>query len=1107
MGIANHFPVFEPDQVLTNTHLNELFHYLDGQSRLSRCKLIGSGIVCGLEITYDDKAIKISKGCALTSQGFLVMLCEDSYTHYVSYTAPVLPKNLQFIRQCGNAATDNIPFYNYKAEAGLLQLIALHVEETPPEGSIALSQVPKSQLDEYAIVLFLEAEELNLKNCDTNDCNDKGSRIDFEVKALLVKKALLDSIPEIPERPFNQQGLPLIELKRYHVPQVRNIGTATGILEAFSDQADDNTLQRLGETLKICYEHYSVLVKDEIENPFVDIGNKLKSKRNTILNQAPMLIQYFYDHLDDLIKAYHEFRKKIFDLNSECCMDEMRFPLHIKLGEATVNTVTGYGSVYRQYFIYSPLFNSQKQRLDEIRFLFTRIKLLIRQFFPDSLVVFDERQIKITPSRFGHAYLSDRCIPYYYKLAEPNAELYQYWNYEKSSKGLAKSNLGYNSGEYAETNNTQVTNPLLFDIERYNFFRIEGHIGKPVLTALTEVKKIKQDFNLPFDLIALSSDFVATILKGEEPQCVIQDLEADYRLLIVEYICKLHDAFCRVYKFEFKPKTVMIKNVISASPPTGAITVKPPLDLTEEEDEELTGLLGKNDFKGFKPTHSALVNFVNEFHTTKEYSKGTSLQRLCGLKQNSIGDIYSSNIFARRGAFENPMSLGGHFKAASLYHRFFELIDSIESMFQILLTSELSELNIDDFRNAYARYESIVKDLTTPLNKINSKVSIFLSTCMVEKLETLISEYNRRIAQYRLAKNFRHYFKMHGGVEHKAGVPRGGTFILVYYEETKNRLIDFNAFFGHEKLGKLILSNIPHFTGQVARKEDFTTTANQLKQIVASSDPEQLLQLKGIWEKFIDLDNEIPAPTKRLLKSALKPPPEKKKFPLRNGMVIADFYVPYICCSDCPPIVYILPEQGDKAIFDIQPKTFLFDDAHNYPFTTNPPVTQANTEQKSFSSAELDNPGNKLKLWTDENNILYLHPAIDKLKKTFETTLTYKNIPLTITIVRPDASFNVEISSNQSGIFVKLEAENKDAKYQWVINNKADLFTNIASPLPRKLEELIQETHSTSLAIELTVTYELNENISSDTKIARLSEAQIKSKINKGPFKPKLETT
>ena len=68
------YPVFEANQVLTNAHLNDLFEYLDEQTRLTRSNLIGIGIVCGLEVTFEAPGtVHLSKGCGVTSQGYLIV--------------------------------------------------------------------------------------------------------------------------------------------------------------------------------------------------------------------------------------------------------------------------------------------------------------------------------------------------------------------------------------------------------------------------------------------------------------------------------------------------------------------------------------------------------------------------------------------------------------------------------------------------------------------------------------------------------------------------------------------------------------------------------------------------------------------------------------------------------------------------------------------------------------------------------------------------------------------------------------------------------------------------------------------------------------------------
>src|SRR5678815_3586680 len=82
-------------------------------------------------------------------------------------------------------------------------------------------------LDQYVVVLFLDANELNLKNCDTNDCNDKGSVIDFEVKPLLVHKRLLR--PSRDGGEGNNLSFKHIELRRYNKKK-KNLNSTDDVL-------------------------------------------------------------------------------------------------------------------------------------------------------------------------------------------------------------------------------------------------------------------------------------------------------------------------------------------------------------------------------------------------------------------------------------------------------------------------------------------------------------------------------------------------------------------------------------------------------------------------------------------------------------------------------------------------------------------------------------------------------------------------------------------------------------------------------------------------------------------------------------------------------------
>lgn len=86
--------VFEENQVLTSDQLNQLTGYLDRQQRLTRARLHGIGIVCGLRVQISKSAVKLGKGVALTSDGDLLNVEQaQSYTQF----KPFNDKDAQYV--------------------------------------------------------------------------------------------------------------------------------------------------------------------------------------------------------------------------------------------------------------------------------------------------------------------------------------------------------------------------------------------------------------------------------------------------------------------------------------------------------------------------------------------------------------------------------------------------------------------------------------------------------------------------------------------------------------------------------------------------------------------------------------------------------------------------------------------------------------------------------------------------------------------------------------------------------------------------------------------------------------------------------------------------
>jgi hypothetical protein len=244
---------------------------------------------------------------------------------------------------------------------------------------------------DMAVVLFLEANEKDLKNCDTKDCNEKGRQMELTVLPLLIASKDLDEIKQKQQKLSGNDAmndsylkrLDLIEIafKRFDV-KATPLADAFDIYDAYLQIVDDDTLKNIAQAYVQSYAIFQPILRSYgSDNPFKNLLDELKAKLDFIKKSMPVYIQYYYDFLDDLVKANQEFKDRSFDVITECCPDEDLFPMHLMLGEANVNTTDYARSNYRQYFISSPLFNNQTALLSEVKSLFDRMVSLVKNLF------------------------------------------------------------------------------------------------------------------------------------------------------------------------------------------------------------------------------------------------------------------------------------------------------------------------------------------------------------------------------------------------------------------------------------------------------------------------------------------------------------------------------------------------------------------------------------------------------------------------------------------------------------------------------------------------------------------------------------------------------
>ncbi|MBN2486380.1 MAG: hypothetical protein JXB34_10445 [Bacteroidales bacterium] len=732
--ILNSYTVFESNQVLTSAQLNKTVNYLDQQNRLTRAKLIGMGVVCGLEVKYLSvgHTLTISKGAGITSEGFLISLGECKTIKYRQYNLP--------------PGTVYEPFVDPASNEMDIDLWELLTEDTEDGPGIRNLNSPAGFLNDKVVLLFLESYERDLKSCLGKSCDELGKEKELNVRTLLISKEDLATVwsrtnTGKPDALFPEKyGLPEINLPRVLFNPLQNHSRdyaefsknyANAILAVF-----DQVFDALSET----YSIYRPLLLESYneENPFeLSQITELKSElinfiENTVYHVKSYLgIQYVYDFFRDLIAGYNEFRQISFDILSECCSDMTRFPKHLMLGEAVPSELSPCQQIeFRHIFIQPPVYNLQKDLIKRTVLLHNRLVLMLESFDLGRVngVVGEaegDSQVKITPSFEKSTLMSLRSIPWYYNLSRIShydklGKLSDCWNYDVSKKcpnpadGLILSYDGQINDQ--STIKSKQETPLYFDIQDLPFLRVEGHTNRNFNEVLARLQTLREQFDLPFETIALQLD-TDTSTFSVDYSCGFEDLQEEYMFLRLNF-CAYKADLEELFKYIAENQEIIFEDA--------------------DNPEEI-----KNYLKKIEVIVQILDSICKSF-----------AECIGGFNFNSFHENYKKFIFETFDFFIIDLKLLEKIKIKE---------DEQEKLLPVL--------------NGLAQR-------AFPL--ICKIVDVFF----YNKLLRIYYSFKRR--EYFAGKNvpvFSEYIKKHPGIEHQAGVPKGGTFIILYNNADENTVI------------------------------------------------------------------------------------------------------------------------------------------------------------------------------------------------------------------------------------------------------------------------------------------------------------------------------
>jgi len=524
VNITTQYRKFNENQVLTEGQLNEFIDYFEDQDRLSRTRLSGAGVVCGFRSVFFDAAasedadmirdifkgkeinpkdylntIVITQGAGVTTDGDLITLRRRTEKAAVNSDKKIIETLIGFDTNAYRyyrEYKDDVKYSHFsihKKKIPLLEII------TQQDYDLLKSQGGKvddfkevkdiAKIKDKIVILYLESYANEESPCEDADCDNAGSeQVSFlrvlladwqSVSDLVAKGDAKDSVYQLHneyEKLYDR--LPRIEARRVILDS--SVTTPSQLKTRFYDSI--SAVPALTDGF------------DDISKIFSLNDPSVTAKINSLLYTSavsPEDYQYRYDLFKDLIDTYNEIKGLLLHLNAECCPHINSFPKHLMLGAVGATLELGKKTDFRHSFYHSPVATGDDENYE-------RVIMLIRRFI-EKVNKFRSYNgpVKITPSNL-YVRLGNKAVPYYYNVDKP---LLTQWNFEKTKTDRATYNLSYHTAGLA--GDDYVQNPLNYNIDNYDFYRIEGHLGLPYETAVQNINDLKVKYGLPFDVAVL----------------------------------------------------------------------------------------------------------------------------------------------------------------------------------------------------------------------------------------------------------------------------------------------------------------------------------------------------------------------------------------------------------------------------------------------------------------------------------------------------------------------------------------------------------------------------------------------------------------------------
>ncbi len=917
----NLVPIFEPNQVLKNTDLNSIVTYLDSQNRLTRTHLIGMGIVCGLEVQLVSNAeIRFTPGCGITSEGFIIEYAlatgenAANLNRFTHYREEPLPKNRIITT---DPSTENFQ---------LQELISAEEVKKTNDRNIPLTTI---DLTQKVVMILCHWDDIGRDSCLV-DCDGRGRDRNFRLRFFLIDKSNPDaailSAEKLLRTGFDidpaqstvsafQSWFEVPDCQIDRLDKLDNIQNFNDLIKAYyrvCKQAILSIDRAFTQTAKLFNPFISTfqptdpaltniqarLKQIAIALVPIDIANADPFPGDTPPYSIDRIqvgygIQYFYDYLVELIAAFNELKAALFDLMDECPPHMQWFPKYLLAG-AVVPEIEPCAppDIYRHSFYQPPIYNGNHQRKREVHHLYDRLVQMINKF---QLLPFYQTPVKITPSRNRQAMLGVQAIPYYYSYPD----IYRYWNYDACRKQRAAQLPAYFRLKGLANQRGYDLTPR---IDWADFLRVEGHVGLPLTTAIDRINRSKNDFNLAFDLVAVRVG--AGIEDPHLLQGYFDDLEVEFDLIkadwqqkydrakktidnpdILQILAKYQDYFFQYSDLTKIDPGLMENDFLKAAQDPINYEFRP-IRRVKNALQLVLNILTTTPFRTALVTVSATGSQIER--STRFVLTDANFREQ---NKNYIREIFANEFTADTATIGLELDGNNLRVVISNGSIDIELVGTDRDLPNLLIRLEdETPYNIDTLLDRYHDFDALFAFL-----QYFGEIGKILTTEAAAKLvsyyefRALFHRYLLRLESVKKMQLLNEYAKHHRGLEHLGGVPNGGTLVLVYTSDPK-------------VIGNLIASD-------VAMIETSDRQANAMIEAQAQFPLDRLLQTQ-----------RLPAITNDRID---------------KNVVVADFCLPYLCCSPYSSLNYIVSKP--KPFIALPKPVYCEGDTNIYDFILDPP--------------------------------------------------------------------------------------------------------------------------------------------------------------------------